>query len=339
MKLLKSNFKCNFSTLWSRQPRFQSPPLYFIVYCKTQTNKIKTIYMAESTPCYLNQLILLFTEIHSLLIPPWPLPLSSILITALCDGPLGHFKKPSSYPMSLWAQLGKATHWQSGSLLGNILHTGTVHSQVSSAELKCTRMSFLYSTTTKTHFWLTVNGAGVVFLQPSKQHSSAANNRVLVIKLRTIYTQTYIHWNTQSEAANFLSKWHTGRAPVCFTGRSAPESLASRLDAPVERWICQRNHIAHPSEEGSRSDLPFITSLTLLTYGQKHIRHSGPVVRALIQNSNSKTHCFPAGLLSTVHYSQIGYRQDVVVADSKQKTSLQIRGDLRNRERSRGDRV
>lgn len=100
-------------------------------------------------------------------------------------------------------------------------------------------------------------------------------------------------------SSKFLSKWHTGRAPLCFSGRAAPESQSSRLDAPVERWVfqeksCSKNQIAHPSEGGSRSDLPFITSLTRPTYGQQHTGHSGPVRQALIQNSNSK----PPSLLS-----------------------------------------
>lgn len=49
---------------------------------------------------------------------------------------------------------------------------------------------------------------------------------------------------------------HTGRAALCFTGHCAPESLASCLDAPVERWIfqekLQQNQTAYPSGVGGQ---------------------------------------------------------------------------------------
>lgn len=57
-------------------------------------------------------------------------------------------------------------------------------------------------------------------------------------------TYTDTHPLNTVRNSKFLSKSHTDRAPLCFTGRCAPGPLASRLDAPVKRRIFQEEAAA-----------------------------------------------------------------------------------------------
>ena len=118
----------------------------------------------------------------------------------------------------------------------------------------------------KTHFCLTWN----LHLQPLEQHFSVVYSTVLEIQLQTTHTHTHTQTNTHTyvyivthplkhtdRIRKFLSKWHTVQAPLCFAGRCAPESQASRLDAPLERWIFQEKAVA-------KSDLSSL-------YGRKQV--------------------------------------------------------------------
>lgn len=57
-------------------------------------------------------------------------------------------------------------------------------------------------------------------------------------------------------------------------------------------------------------------------------------MQALIPKLKKGTHCFPAGFLSNVLYSQIGKQLAVFDAHSDRETSLVIRGDPKNGRRA-----
>lgn len=120
--------------------------------------------------------------------------------------------------------------------LRNILLTGTVCSEWT---LHChtEHVWSVYSTAIKNIFPIESKLCQCCCLQGLKNHCSAANN----MALHSTHKATHPLKHT-SRNRKLLSKWHTGRAVLCFTGCCAPESLhslVSRLDASVERWIFQ----------------------------------------------------------------------------------------------------
>lgn len=79
-------------------------------------------------------------------------------------------------------------------------------------------------------------------------------------------SSSLLHWA--------LSTWVSGLLPGCSgLETDLPGKTAAKSDC-LSLW------------GGEKWDLPFITSLTLPTYGQQHTRHCEPVMWAFIQNSN-----------------------------------------------------
>lgn len=147
--------------------------------------------------------------------------------------------------MSLWAQLAYQPPRQSGNPLRNILLTGTVYTRVNSAENTSfyaakRRQKALTDSKTLQVFSFTVIKAELHYsLEETAQNYTNAKPQIC--------------WNTQAEEKIPVKVTH--RAALCFTGCCAPESPASRMDAPLERWIFQEkrlqwNRIAHASEGG-----------------------------------------------------------------------------------------
>lgn len=153
----------------------------------------------------------------------------------------------------VWSQLARASYWQHGSRGKHAPHWD---SSLTSADLKGTYMSF-YNAFQQPNPLLTVKVADAIC---STLHNAT-------------HTDTHIHWI------------QTGWAALCFTELCAPKSLASCLDAPKSRRRDHQREKDPPrkicskiwsviSPRGKQVWSTFYY-LTLSTYGQQHIKHSG----------------------------------------------------------------
>lgn len=171
-----------------------------------------------------------------------------------------------TYPTSPWAQLARATQCKSGNPQRNILLAGTVHSRgkFTGPESKCISFYIQHKLQRKTHLWLTASSVGfyVALLCSMHWFDSMVQN----------YTHTHIHTNKQSDIVKScqsdthrqcssllhctLCTWVSGLSPGCSDGE---------MDLPGKS--CSKIRLLIPPK--GKAGLPFITSLTVPTYGQQ----------------------------------------------------------------------